>query len=509
MEAVVPEMLVAGNTVLEEGTSMNLTIVDNLWVECDGIYPQIEKALSFKAPGARFTPSFKAGHWDGTIKLTHTKLTKDRKTHVTRFPVGLLGVITAPKTMEAKVTDLRVRPDKGEYGWSDVQLVELDPHQEEAVAAAVVAGRGLIQYPTGTGKGRIIGETSRRLNVRTLVLCDKKDLLYQLAGEICYALWENETDNQVGIYGDGLRDTRSITVATWQSINTKLQQGGSAAEQMLNWLSTFQAVLVDEAHHLEADGMAGILESMPNAYYRLGFSAKPFRSFAGKTDDRGTWLKVQAATGAPIMTMSIQEGVKTGRIVAADVFMIHGADDPTDHTKDITWNYTKEYEAGVIENVARNVTIVKLASKLMHKGPTVILVSRVEHGQMLMDAFPPWETQHSALVTGQTPSKLRKEYYEAFKQGNISCLIIGKLGDEALDLPNIQYLIMTGGGKANHIQIQRIGRALRASPGKTKAMAFDFYDKGKYLESHSKRRRSLYQQEPAYTFLDVEMADIV
>jgi superfamily II DNA or RNA helicase len=82
--------------------------------------------------------------------------------------------------------------------YSPIQLVQLDPHQEAAVVEGIRAMRGIVKYPTGVGKGRILGETVRRLNLKTLVLVDKKDLLHQLAQEVSMA-----TDHAAGLNGDG------------------------------------------------------------------------------------------------------------------------------------------------------------------------------------------------------------------------------------------------------------------------------------------------------------------
>lgn len=479
-----------------------LVIENNVWAKMSGPrVPDVVGLLRFKPKGYQFAPAYKAFDearrrgdrnprgWDGWIKLT--RQTDD----AIRVPAGLVPlVMQQPWAQDIELDDRRVQPpDTGGDLYATRPLVTLDPHQLSAVEAAVQAEQGLIVYPTGTGKGRIIGEIIRRLNVQTLVICDKLDLVTQLRREISQA-----TGHTVGTIGGGKFSLDDIVVSTYQSLTRILEDDGRAPEAAA--LTGYGCVIVDEGHHAEAKTMSEVLQHIP-AYYRLGFSATAFKSYKGQAEDKGTFLRVQAFLGPVIASMSIAEGVATERIVPPDIYIVHGCT-PDPLLKPI--NYSEEYQANIVNNEARNFIVTSLARKLQ---PTVVLVQRIEHGELLARYLKGY-AGGVPFVSGQTPVAERQVHYEAFKRGDIPCLIIGKIGDEALDLPNIGALILAGGGNAPHVQIQRIGRGMRASEGKERVMVFDFEDYGKYLPAHYKRRVRTYNGEVAYSVIDVDALEL-
>jgi superfamily II DNA or RNA helicase len=103
-----------------------------------------------------------------------------------------------------------------------------------------------------------------------------------------------------------------------------------------------------------------------------------------------------------------------------------------------------------------------------------------------------------AYITGEDTAKRRKRILELFRQRKIDVLIGNKILDEGIDLPLMETLILASGGKAEHRQIQRIGRVMRTHEGKERATVFDFMDGGYYLSKHSEGRLLAYEMEPAF-----------
>ena len=481
-------------------------ILENLWARFEGINAELDNFLRYRAiePGilAHLKRQGKVRRqWDGYIQLSYYSTAKD----YTRFPSGLVPlVIKQPWAQSWDVLDTTVQPARLNTMPENVQVSPWSPDQEEAVEAALVAKRGVIKYPTGTGKGRIIGEVVRRLDVPTLILVDKRDLLTQLGQQIAEAI-----NQSIGIIGDGVYHPADypsvVTVATFQTLARRLNDT-SRQKAVLDDLQKFHAVIVDEAHHAAAKTFEEVLQALPNAYFRLGFSATPFRSYAGKTEDKATFLRVQAWLGPAIAEMSIAQGQETGRIVKPDIYIIHGCIWDAVSAR-INWlgkepNYKEERQSGIVANTARNAAITFLAEKLSRSGPTVVLCEQLDHGYRIADAC------HAPFVSGGIAPSRRQGFYEAFKRQELPLLVISKIADEALDLPNIQNLILAGGGRAAHRQIQRIGRGLRASTGKQTVSVFDWEDYGKYIGSHYRRRRRAYDAEAGYNVIDIELNEL-
>lgn len=437
---------------------------DNVWAWTDD--DRVQNLLKYRPAGYQHVDSYKKGYWDGWKSLVKSG-TGDTN-FPWRFPAGLTDYVV--QKYPQQVADVRGSSRLRKFQDHGLQ-VQLIPEQEALIDLAVMAKQGVIQAPTGVGKGRIIGEIIRRLGVRALVVCDKKDLLWQLNKEIFDCIMPV----QVGIVGGGNFAPRDVTVATVQTLTSSKWADAAFFKQ-------FDLIIVDEVHHAPSDSMKAVLQ-LCTAFYRFGLSAT---AFTGK--DNGTFFEVTSFIGPMIGLATTSQAVAAGRIVGADIFMVEGI---VPSPNALARNYREEYEQFVVLSFERNTAIVNIANML--EGPTVILVERVEHGELLSNAIGAY------FVHGGTPTKLRNDIYLAFKTGNIETLIIGKLGNEALDLPNIQNLIIAGGGKSSHVTIQKVGRALRASPGKTRATVFDFRDYGKYLSAHSTSRLRTYRSEPAYT----------
>jgi len=457
----------------------SITINDNIWATALGDVADAENLLRYKMPGYQFSPAGKRG-WNGWISLS--KFTEGGQGEIgITFPAGLVHYVLSQSWAKGwTVDDLRVKPQSLNL-YSKVELGDLEPHQLEAVDAAIKAERGIVQYPTGTGKGRIIGEIVRRLGLRCLVIVDKLDLVKSVGdeSEMCIG-------TKVGRIGGGQRHSSSnCVIGTYQSL-VKYDE---------SWHAGWQAVIIDEGHHAEAKSYEQLLSSLKNAYYRIALSATPFRSWAGKAHDP-TFLKVQAYTGPPVATMSLSEGVDTGRIVPVNVFIVGGL--PPKVEKPL--NYREDYDENIVRNHLRNSAIAQAARALRLSGPTVVLVQRIEHGSDLANRIG------CPFISGQTEG--RADYYSAFKSGGVDCLVISSIANEGLDLPNIDHLLLAGDNNADHILIQQLGRGMRASTGKVELTAMEFPVMSKYLGAHARRRRRLYEREPAYTVLDMDMADL-
>jgi len=116
-----------------------------------------------------------------------------------------------------------------------------------------------------------------------------------------------------------------------------------------------------------------------------------------------------------------------------------------------------------------------------------------------------------AFVTGtlkEHQGKRRERIEQLFRDGKIDILIATGILDEGFDAPAIRFLILAGGGLAEHRQIQRLGRGQRADEGKHELVAFDFFDRGHYLGKHSQARYDTYRQEPAYNVHVISAADL-
>jgi len=285
-------------------------IRDNLWAiaksETPGVQALVRDALTFRPKGYVFTQKYRLGFWDGTICLVK----KDG-----RFPAGLVAhIVESLKVadIQASIEDRRIRPERREDLFTQEPTVQLKDYQEQAVAAACAAGRGIVHHPVGSGKTHVLLEIVKRLGVPALALVHRKDLLYQLAERArdIYRI-------KAGIVGDGRwEEGEGLTVATFQTIYSRLRNPETNKETA-GWLRQFLAVHVDEVHHVVAETYEYVMQHLPNAYYRFGYSATPTKS-----GDKGTYLNVVGWTGPVVSHLPSEKGIAAGRLVPADIFIV-------------------------------------------------------------------------------------------------------------------------------------------------------------------------------------------
>jgi superfamily II DNA or RNA helicase len=333
-----------------------------------GLRETVRHYLTYRAEGFQYTRAYKMGRWDGFRTVY-------RETD-SSFPAGLAWDVAGllRRSGEAvDVVDERGAPPSPHPRLAELRLgTELMPHQEEAVLRVQQRTRGVVHHPVGAGKSVVIVEIARRLAVPTLVLVQRKELLRQQYDQFVKLLGDKRV---VGVVGDGIWRPGLITVATIQTL-ARRQKDLTALEEVVEFLAQWQCVLVDECHHLPAASYSMLLNSLPNAYWRVGLSATPHRS-----GNREQELYVTGLTGPVISEYDASEGIDMGRLVPADIFLV----DPGGYPTPRGWRgtYAEEVEAGIVNNTQRNELVVKAAESFGQEGPTLVLTERLAHGRNL------------------------------------------------------------------------------------------------------------------------------
>ena len=128
-------------------------------------------------------------------------------------------------------------------------------------------------------------------------------------------------------------------------------------------------------------------------------------------------------------------------------------------------------DIGIAGNALRNKAAIDFANDNAGK-QRLILVPRVTLGEDYERKIPSSLLLHSGVA-----KKARREAVQAFRAGDLSCIVATSLADEGLDLPNVEVLVMLSGGRSSQKTIQRASRALRVSPGQKMATILDFRDR--------------------------------
>jgi superfamily II DNA or RNA helicase len=139
-----------------------------------------------------------------------------------------------------------------------------------------------------------------------------------------------------------------------------------------------------------------------------------------------------------------------------------------------------------------------MASKIIEMtatGNTLVLVNRIETGEMLVDLIP-----NSVFVNGKVKSKNRKSEYDEVKTSDDK-VIIATFGvaSTGINLPRIFNLVLIEPGKSFTRVIQSIGRGIRKADDKDYVDVYDITSTCKYAKKHLTERKRFYK-EAQYPF---------
>lgn len=345
--------------------------------------------------------------------------------------------------------------------------------------------------------------------------------------------WEDTQNQEVEI----LRSTKdgSFDIARVDSVEILERGGGSGCEESSKHCYVYNievegnnnyfanGVLVHNCHHSSADTYyRTALECQ--ASWRLGYSGTPFQMVDGLGENRfveDNW-RLYGLYGPQIVNVSLQNLQDLGLLVPVHVVQVRHKHPDMSEVSGEDWH--KVYTQGVVNNDSRNNTIAYLASQLVAKGYLpLVLVKQISHGEDLCDRIK----QHGAVPMFAKGGKNILRYlnsgkswisgnigdaYKMMLEGVANVLVATQIGDEGVDLPHVDALVLAVGGKADQVTTQRIFRPLTSTGTKSKAIVFDFDDRQHgVLQKHSALRRRIYRLlgfEPSMKELDAAIAEI-
>ena len=392
----------------------------------------------------------------------------------------------AKRTLRAAGIRLRVRDRRSVLPRAEaltLQGFELRDYQEEVVAAALKAGRGLIDVGTSGGKSLLAAAIIARLGLPAFYLVTTRTLLRQTVENL-----RRHLGIEPGIIGDGVCSPGVITAALVQSLDPE-------AIDLSRWSGG--TLVFDEGHHAVARTWLDLIRRI-NPRHHFYLSAVPFRSGSDQ-------VVLDALAGAPLTGRRYSAAflIEKGYACPIEVQIERGLIEGEMYEKP----FGTLYREFVVRNDDRNRRLAGIAREAMASGKSVlILVERIEHGRILykwLGADPP---SRLAFVHGKSGRAALHEATAAFAGGEIQGLIATTgLFQEGVSIDGIHVLINAGGFKSRAKVVQTVGRGMRRAPGKTSCLYVDFWDDDAagVFRNHSRQRLRVLKEEgffvPGYT----------
>jgi len=363
-------------------------------------------------------------------------------------------------------------------------------YQMAAVRAFRANGKGdhgVIVLPCGAGKTIVGMEAMAQLNTETLILTTSITAVRQWIAEL---LDKTElTSEQIGEYSGEKKEICPVTVSTYQIISAKDRNEKQKHFELFskrNW----GFIIYDEVHTLPAPVFRITAELQ--AKRRLGLTATLVREDRLEGD-------VFALIGPKRHEMSWKVLEGKGWIAQAECFEIR-----IPMPEDLRMPYAVAEKRERFRIAAENPLKLNIIRRLMKKHPDAhILIIGVYIDQLTRIAAE----LDVPLLTGKAKNKEREALYTAFRTGEIKTLVVSKVANFAVDLPDANVAIeISGSFGSRQEEAQRLGRILRPKPEENKAYFYTVVSAETREEEFSAHRQLfLVEQGYPYTIIDGEV----
>ena len=321
-------------------------------------------------------------------------------------------------------------------------------YQKEAVAAFYQAGRaqggsGVIVLPCGAGKTMVGLAAMTAVQSNTLVLTSSLTSVRQWRRE----LLDKTTlpEDAIAEYSGESKRTAPVTLATYQILSYRSSRDGEFPHFKLFSARSWGLIIYDEVHLLPAPIFRITAELQ--ARRRLGLTATLIRE-DGKEGD------VFALIGPKRYDVPWRELEVQGFIAAAECREIRVPQAPERQMEYALADKRRQFRIAA-ENPRKYEVVQSLLQK--EAGHRILII-----GEYLDQLKQIAQRTGLPVVTGKTPQPERDRLYEQFRFGAITGLILSRVGNFALDLPDADVLIQVSGKYGSRQEeAQRLGRVLR------------------------------------------------
>lgn len=342
-------------------------------------------------------------------------------------------------------------------------------------------GSGVIVLPCGSGKTIVGLIVMSKLKCQTLIICTSVAAAHQWIREI---LDKTELSAEmVGEYTGDKKQVRPITVATYQIVTH--QKFGTEELDHFDLLDSnnWGLIIYDEVHLLPAPLFR--ITAQLQAKRRLGLTATLVREDQKEED-------VFSLIGPKRYDVPWKELESRGWIAEA---ICHELRVPLADSEKLDYAQAESRSKFRIAsmNSWKFSVIVDLLNK--HRGePTLIIGQYLDQLKRISGLL------RIPLITGQTPNKKRESCYQEFQAGKIPILIVSRVANFSIDLPDARVLIQISGlFGSRQEEAQRLGRILRP---KSKSSIAHFYTlvTSYTLEQEFAHHRQLFLIEQGYRY---------
>ena len=371
----------------------------------------------------------------------------------------------------------------------------LRPYQRDAAdvfyaGGSERGGSGVIVLPCGAGKTVVGLGVMNHVRAQTLILTTNVVAVRQWRAELL-----DKTDipeDQIGEYTGDTKEVRPVTIATYQILTYRRKKNAPFVHFDLFSANAWGLVIYDEVHLLPAPVFRVTAEIQ--ATRRLGLTATLVRE-DHKEDDVFSLIGPKKCD-VPWKVLERQGWIAQAICVEVRIPI------PDDMRHEYQSSSARIQFRMASENPAKEAVAEWLIEQHRDERKLIIgqYIDQLEKLAIRLEA---------PLITGKTPNKERERLYKLFREGELPLLLVSKVGNFAIDLPDAAVAIQVSGTfGSRQEEAQRLGRILRPKSNGSPAWFYSLVTReSKESEFANHRQLFLTEQGYSYEIRDVDQMD--
>lgn len=362
----------------------------------------------------------------------------------------------------------------------------LRQYQKESVDAFYAGGSnrggsGVVVLPCGAGKTIVAIGAVAAAQTETLVLTTNTVALRQWKNELLDKTTLNE--DQIGEYSGDLKEIKPITIATYQVLTYRKVKDGPFIHFGLFEQGNWGLIIYDEVHLLPAPVFRATASLQ--ARRRLGLTATLVRE-DGREDD------VFSLIGPKKYDVPWKVLEKQGWIAQALCTEVRVRLPDDERYRYAVSDKRTKFRIASTNPVKRHICDLLVAR---HAEDNVLIIGQyLDQLKVLAKHFK------APLITGRTPTRERERLYQDFRVGKIKLLIVSKVANFAIDLPDANVAVQVSGTfGSRQEEAQRLGRILRPKADGRLARFYSVVSRDTCDQDYSVKRQ-LFLTEQGYRY---------
>ncbi len=362
---------------------------------------------------------------------------------------------------------------------------KIRPYQELAAEGFWHGGSGVVVLPCGAGKTIVGAAAMAHAKATTLILVTNTIAARQWREELLKRTSLNE--DEIGEYSGAKKEIRPVTIATYQ-VMTKKKNGVYAHLDLFDSYD-WGLIIYDEVHLLPAPIFRFTADIQSRR--RLGLTATLVR-------EDGMEGEVFSLIGPKRFDVPWKEIESQGYIAPAECIEVRVNLTETERLSYATAEVENRYRYCATTRTKRDV-VEALVKK--HQGEQILVI-----GQYIDQLDELSEVLGVPLIKGETPVKEREILFNKFRSGEITTLVVSKVANFSIDLPDATIAIQVSGAfGSRQEEAQRLGRILRPKSDGRTAKFYSVVSRDTIDQDFAQnRQRFLAEQGYSYRIIDAD-----